>query len=74
MRGDSIIVFASPVEKDMSNFINTDAGREFALGPKELNFDAVLLRSSRDTRRITGDTVQSDVSLKRYFAPEGRTK
>jgi 3-oxoacyl-[acyl-carrier protein] reductase len=72
----------APIEKDMSNFTNTDAGHEFALGLQELNVSAPpsyvaaakMFLASEDTCRITGDTVQLEGSLKLYFAPEGKSR
>jgi 3-oxoacyl-[acyl-carrier protein] reductase len=52
----------------MSNFIKTDAGREFALGMQALKRVAqpddvggvVAFLSSEDARWITGDTIHVD--------------
>jgi hypothetical protein len=74
MRGDSIIVFVSPLEGHVELYQHGRRARIRAWSKRAELLDAVLLRSSRDTRRITVDTVQSDVSLKRYFAPEGKSK
>jgi 3-oxoacyl-[acyl-carrier protein] reductase len=56
------------VETDMSNFIKTDAGREFALGIQALKRVAqpddvggvVAFLASEDARWITGDTIHVD--------------